>query len=63
MPPPDAFDQTDLRQTFERERDLFNAQDFNNLASLRRSDIAWKRLHHAEGKRGHTDVLNFLAGC
>ncbi len=55
-----TFDPTDLRQTFERARDCFNAGNYDEMQTLCHPDLVYSRLHHPGWYRGSSIVAGWL---
>jgi hypothetical protein len=57
---PADFDQTDLRQTFERICALMNSAQYDELKPLFHPDLVYSRLHHPGWYRGSSIVIDWL---
>ena len=56
------FDQSDLRQTFERACDIFNAgpSHYDELRPLFHEDLVYSRIHTPEWWRGRDIIIGWL---
>jgi len=58
--PTSTFDQTDLRQTYDEARRLFNDASYDKLGNLFHDDIIYTKLHSSGWYRGRAKAVTAL---